>query len=143
MVQFILLPVIRIKHSILPCLWGICYISVALATILLFPYGYNSLPLSVQILETTVRFSSSANNNQNNPARTLQLVVVAGNFANSSVRMVSYTTFLESMWQIAWSTFTLTSDSKINAYMYINTYFLLVLLNSKELLVALIYHRQL
>ena len=126
MVQFILLPVIRIKHSILPCLWGICYISVALATILLFPLRIQFIAFISANFGNYSSFSSSANNNnKNNPARTLQLVVVAGILPILALGWL-VTLLLESMWQIAWSTFTLTSDSKINAYMYINTYFLLV-----------------
>ena len=80
MVQFILLPVIRIKHSIFALLVGnlLYFGSIGYYFVVSF-YGYNSLPFISANFGNYSSFSSSANNNnKNNPARTLQLVVVAG-----------------------------------------------------------------
>lgn len=79
-VQFLLLPVIRIKHSIFALLVGnlLYFGSIGYYFVVSF-YGYNSLPFISANFGNYSSFSSSANNNnKNNPARTLQLVVVAG-----------------------------------------------------------------
>ncbi|KAG7662167.1 uncharacterized protein J8A68_004295 [[Candida] subhashii] len=73
-IQFILLPIIRIKQSIIALILGnsLYFGSIGYYFVVTF-YGFNSLPFI-----TNTNFIKSSNNQTNSPARILQLVVIAG-----------------------------------------------------------------
>lgn len=79
LVQFLLLPLIRIRRSFLSILLGnsLYFGSIGYYFVITF-YGFNSLPFISSNVRTTSAAGGMFSNTNNNPARLLQLIVIAG-----------------------------------------------------------------